>query len=59
MTPPTACLRDLIAGRVDMAILDPPLMQLAIQEHPDWNLKQVPLAARSPTSIRSCHRSTT
>lgn len=37
-------LRDLIAGRVDMAILDPPLMQLAIQENPDWNLHQVALA---------------
>ena len=36
-------LRDLIAGRADMAILDPPLMQLAIQEHPDWSLHQVPL----------------
>jgi polar amino acid transport system substrate-binding protein len=36
-------LRDLIAGRVDMAILDPPLMQLAIQENPDWKLHQVPL----------------
>lgn len=36
-------LRDLIAGRVDMAILDPPLMQLAIQENPDWNLHQLPL----------------
>jgi L-cystine transport system substrate-binding protein len=36
-------LRDLIAGRVDMAILDPPLMQLAIQENPDWSLHQVPL----------------
>jgi ABC-type amino acid transport substrate-binding protein len=36
-------LRDLVAGRVDMAILDPPLMQLAIQENPDWNLHQVPL----------------
>jgi polar amino acid transport system substrate-binding protein len=36
-------LRDLVAGRVDMAILDPPLMQLAIQENPEWNLHQVPL----------------
>ncbi len=36
-------LRDLIAGRVDMAILDPPLMQLAIQQNPDWKLHQVPL----------------
>jgi ABC-type amino acid transport substrate-binding protein len=36
-------LRDLIAGRVDMAILDPPLMQLAIQQNPSWDLHQVPL----------------
>jgi polar amino acid transport system substrate-binding protein len=36
-------LRDLIAGRADMAILDPPLMQLAIQENPDWNLHQLEL----------------
>ena len=36
-------LRDLIAGRVDMAILDPPLIQLAIQENPDWNLHQLAL----------------
>ena len=36
-------LRDLLAGRVDMAILDPPLIQLAIQQNPDWNLKQLPL----------------
>lgn len=37
-------LRDLIAGRVDMAILDPPLIQLAINENPDWNLHQLPIA---------------
>lgn len=36
-------LRDLITGRVDMAILDPPLIQLAIQENPDWNMHQLPL----------------
>jgi polar amino acid transport system substrate-binding protein len=40
-------LRDLIAGRVDMAILDPPLMQLAIAENPDWNLHQIPLEPQS------------
>ena len=34
-------LRDLIAGRVDMAILDPPLIQLAINQNPDWNLHQL------------------
>ncbi|MDH3660061.1 MAG: ABC transporter substrate-binding protein [Alphaproteobacteria bacterium] len=42
-------LRDLIAGRVDMAILDPPLMQLAINENPDWNLHQVELQPEPDT----------
>ena len=42
-------LRDLIAGRVDMAILDPPLIQLAIQENPDWNLHQLPLTPEPDT----------
>ena len=36
-------LRDLIAGRVDMAILDPPLIQLAINQNPDWGLHQIPI----------------
>lgn len=36
-------LRDLIAGRCDMALLDPPLIQLAINENPDWNLQQLAL----------------
>jgi cystine transport system substrate-binding protein len=36
-------LQDLIAGRVDMAILDPPLMQYGISQHPEWNLHQVAL----------------
>lgn len=36
-------MRDLVAGRLDMAILDPPLVALAIKEHPDWDLHQVPL----------------
>jgi polar amino acid transport system substrate-binding protein len=36
-------MQDLIAGRVDMAILDPPLMQYAIKEHPEWKLHQVAL----------------
>jgi len=38
-----AALRDLVAGRIDIAILDPPLVALAIKEHPEWNLHQVPL----------------
>ena len=53
-------LRDLIAdpGRVDMAILDPPLMQLAIQENPDWNLHQVPLqpAGQVPDHVAGLQR---
>jgi cystine transport system substrate-binding protein len=36
-------LQDLIAGRLDMAILDPPLMQYGISQHPEWNLHQVAL----------------
>jgi L-cystine transport system substrate-binding protein len=36
-------MRDLVAGRLDMAILDAPLVALAIKEHPEWNLHQVPL----------------
>lgn len=38
-----AVMRDLVTGRLDMAILDPPLVALAIKEHPDWDLHQVPL----------------
>jgi len=36
-------VRDLIAGRLDIAILDPPLVALAIKNHPDWDLHQVAL----------------
>lgn len=36
-------MRDLVAGRIDMAILDPPLVELAIAEHPEWSLHQVEL----------------
>jgi polar amino acid transport system substrate-binding protein len=36
-------MQDLNAGRIDMAILDPPLVQYAIFQHPEWNLKQLPL----------------
>jgi polar amino acid transport system substrate-binding protein len=40
-------MQDLVAGRLDMAILDPPLVQWAIVQHPEWKLKQVPLAPES------------
>jgi polar amino acid transport system substrate-binding protein len=36
-------MQDLLAGRIDMAILDPPLVQYAIFQHPEWKLHQVPL----------------
>jgi len=36
-------MKDLIAGRCDIAILDPPLIQLAINNNPDWNLHQLAL----------------
>ncbi len=34
-------MQDLVAGRLDMAILDPPLVQYAIFKHPEWKLKQL------------------
>ena len=36
-------MQDLVAGRLDMAILDPPLVQYAIFKHPEWKLKQLPV----------------
>ena len=36
-------LQDLVAGRLDMAILDPPLVQWGIVNHPEWKIKQIPL----------------
>ena len=36
-------MQDLLAGRIDMAILDPPLVQYGIFQHPEWKLKQLPL----------------
>lgn len=37
------CLRDVVAGRVDIGILDPPLIQYVMQQNPDWKLHQVAL----------------
>jgi cystine transport system substrate-binding protein len=36
-------MQDLVAGRVDIVILDPPLVQYLIKQHPEWNLVQIPL----------------
>jgi len=36
-------LRDLVAERVDMAIIDPPVTEMIIKTRPEWELKQVPI----------------
>jgi polar amino acid transport system substrate-binding protein len=38
-------MQDLIAGRIDIAIIDPPLVQYGIYQHPEWKLKQLPLTS--------------
>ena len=40
-----AALRDVVAGHVDMIILDPPVTGYAIKQHPEWGLHQVPMTA--------------
>lgn len=38
-----AVIRDLAAGRIDMAVLDPTLVEYALLQHPEWGLHQLPL----------------
>jgi ABC-type amino acid transport substrate-binding protein len=38
------CVRDVVAGRLDFAVLDGPLVDYMILKNPNWNLKQVALA---------------
>jgi ABC-type amino acid transport substrate-binding protein len=38
------CVRDVVAGRLDFAVLDAPLVDYMILKNPNWNLKQVPMA---------------
>jgi len=40
-----ACIRDVIAGRLDLAFLDAPTVAYLIKENPSWGLKQVPVEA--------------
>lgn len=35
-----AAMRDLVTGRVDALLADPPLVQFAISENPDWGVHQ-------------------
>ena len=36
-------MRDVLAGRLDLAVLDPGLVQYAISQHPEWDIHQVAL----------------
>jgi L-cystine transport system substrate-binding protein len=36
-----AVLRDIVAGRLDMGILDPALVEYAIKQNPDWGIHQI------------------
>jgi L-cystine transport system substrate-binding protein len=40
-------MRDVIAGRLDMAVLDPGLVQYALLQHPEWGLHQVALVPQA------------
>jgi polar amino acid transport system substrate-binding protein len=39
-----ACIRDVIAGRLDFAVLDAPTIDYMILQNPDMKLKQIPMA---------------
>ena len=43
-----AALRDLLAGRVDAVLADPPVMGDAISQNPDWKLEFTPFADNNP-----------
>ena len=43
-----AAVRDLLAGRIDAVIGDPPVMQYAISRNPQWKLKFYSFADNSP-----------
>ncbi len=40
-----AVLRDVVAGRLDFAVLDSPVIDYIILQNPDFGLKQIPLSA--------------
>lgn len=37
-----ACIRDVIEGRLDVAVLDGPVVDLIIKNNPTWDIKQIP-----------------
>jgi L-cystine transport system substrate-binding protein len=36
-----AVMRDIVAGRLDIGILDPALVEYAIKQNPDWDIHQI------------------
>jgi ABC-type amino acid transport substrate-binding protein len=38
-----ACIRDVVAGRLDYAVLDAPTVDYMILQNPGWGLKQIPV----------------
>ena len=38
-------VRDLLAGRYDILLADPPLIKWVIEKNPDWDIHAIPLAA--------------
>jgi len=40
-------MRDLTAGRLDIAVLDPGLVEYALLQHPEWGLHQVALVPQA------------
>ena len=50
-------VRDVVAGRLDFAVVDAPLGDYMILKNPNWNLKQVPLMhdARFPQLTSKQH----
>ncbi|MFF0950110.1 ABC transporter substrate-binding protein [Rhizobium leguminosarum] len=43
-----AAVRDLIAGRIDAVIGDPPVISYAIKQNPDWNMHFLAFTDNSP-----------
>jgi polar amino acid transport system substrate-binding protein len=38
-----AVIRDVVAGRLDIALIDPTLVEYALLQHPEWGLHQLPV----------------
>jgi ABC-type amino acid transport substrate-binding protein len=43
-----AALRDLMTGRIDAMVGDPPVIDYAISQNPDWGLRNLPFTDNNP-----------